>query len=141
MRQHLREAVKWVFTGHLVGYTGVREKWHMEAPSTISSYCRRYVPYFYGHVPQESRTKAGGSLSKKWPKRPRHANKTYHWRQLRLIILYWWSFWVNEVHKRIRWRGLPKVSLSGKVLKTRASATILSWVYTATCKIDLLLNT
>ena len=29
-------------------------------------------------IPQESGTGASGSLSKNWPKRPRHANKTSH---------------------------------------------------------------
>ena len=101
----------------------------------------RKLPYFCGHVPQESGTRAGGSLSKNWPKIPSHANKTPDWRQLRMLILDWWSFWVNEVHKRIWWRGLAELSLSGKVLKTWTSVAILSWVHTAASRTDLLLNT
>ena len=97
-------------------------------------------PIFVVVIPQESGTGASGSLSKNWPKIPRHANKTSHWRQLRLLILDLWTFWMNGVHKKIRWRGLPEVSLSGKVLKTWTSAAILSWVHTAARKFDLLMN-
>ena len=33
---------------------------------TTSSCCRRQLPYFCGHVPQESGTRADGSLSENW---------------------------------------------------------------------------
>ena len=37
-------------------------------PQTTSSCCRRKLPYFCGHVPQESGTNASGSLVKTDPK-------------------------------------------------------------------------
>ena len=61
-------------------------------PQTNSSCYRSKLPYFCGHVPQESGTRAGGSLSENWPKRPRHADKTTHRIQLRLLILYLWNW-------------------------------------------------
>ena len=93
-------------------------------PQTTSSCCRRKLPYFCGHVPQESGTRAGGSLSENWPKRPRHANKTSHGRKLRMLNLDLWKFWVNLAHKKIRWRGLAKVLFEWKVLKFWTSAAI-----------------
>ena len=36
-----------------------------EHPQNTSNYCRRKLPYFCVHVPQESGTRAGGSLSEK----------------------------------------------------------------------------
>jgi len=115
------------------------ETW--QHPQTTSSWCRRQIPYFCGHVPNESGTRAGGSLSENWPKRPRHANKTSHWRQLTLLILDLWTFWVNEVHKKIWLRGLDEVCFEWKVLKTYTSATILRWVQAAVCRTNLLLST
>ena len=139
------------------------ETW--QHPQTTSSWCRRQLPYFCGHVPNESGTRAGGSLSENWPKRPRHSNKTSHWRQLTLLILDLWTFWVNEVHKKIwlknEWmlildlwtfwvievhkkiwlRGLDEVCFESKVLKTWTSATILSWVHNVACRTYLLLET
>ena len=67
---------------------------------------------------------------KKWPKRPRHANKTSHWIQLRFLFLYMWKFWVNLVLKKIRWRGLGEVFFEWKVMKFWTSTTNLSWVHT-----------
>ena len=115
------------------------ETW--QHPQTTSIYCRRQLPYFFGHVPQESGTRAGGSLSENWSKIPRHANKNSHWIQLRLLILELWTFKVNEGHKKIWCRGLAEVCFEWKVLKTWTSATILSWFHTAVCRTDLLLNT
>ena len=63
---------------------------------TTFSCFRRKLPYFCGHVPQESGTRVGGSLSENWPKRHRHFYKISHWRQLRMLIYERWSFKVNE---------------------------------------------
>ena len=112
-----------------------------EHPKTTYSCCTRKFPYFCGHVPQYNGTRAGGSISENWPKRPRHSNKTSHWRQLRLLILDWWTFWVNEVHKKIQWMGLAEVCFEWKVLNIWTSAAILSWVHTTACIKNLLLNT
>ena len=134
MRQHLREAVD-------------RGGW-VESRLTCGSILKLLLavacgnfPIFVVMIPQESGTRAGGSLSKNWPKRPRNSNKTSHWRQPRLLIPNLWKFWVNGVHKKIRWRGLDEVSLSGKVLKIWTNAAILSWVHITASRTDLLLNT
>ena len=119
----------------------LRADWHLAASTKLLlAIAGGNFPIFVVMIPQESGIGAGGSLSKNWPKRPKHANKTFHWRQLRLLIMDLWSLWVNELHKRIRWRGLAEVSLSGKVLKTWTSVAILSWVHSVACITDLLLN-
>ena len=115
MRQQLREAAKMsvllVTWWRRLGWEQI-DTW--QHPQTNYSCCMRKLPYFCGHVPQESGTRAGGSLSEKWPKIPMHANKDSHWRQLRLLILDLWTFWVNEVHKKIRWRRLAEVCFEWK---------------------------
>ena len=104
-------------------------------PQTTSNCCKRQLPYFCGHVPQESGTRAGGSLSENWPKRLRHADKNSHWIQLRLLILYLWKLWVNLVHKKFDGWDYQNF-FEWKVLKFWTSAADLSWVHTATCRTD-----
>ena len=96
-------------------------------PQTTSSCCRRQLTYCCGHVPQESRTRAGGSLSENWPKRPRLANKTSHWRQMRLLIIELWSFWVNEVHMRNSMEGTCWSEFEGLSVEDWTCAATLSW--------------
>ena len=78
-------------------------------------------------IPQESGTGAGGSLSKNWPRRPRHSYKTSHWREMRLLILDLWSFWVNEAHMRNSMEGTRWSEFDGIRVEDWTCAPILSW--------------
>ena len=115
------------------------DTWQHPQPTSI--YCRKKLPYFFGHVPQESGTRVGGSLSENWTKIPRHDNKNSHWRELRMLILDLWTFYVNEVHKKNWWRGVANVCFEWIVMNTSTSVAILSWVHTIVCRTYLLQNT
>ena len=143
MRQQLRGAVKWVFYWSLSGGDWVESRLTSgNILKLLLAVAGGKFPIFVVMIPQESGTGAGGSLSKNWPKRPRHANKTSHLRQMRLFI-----FWICDhsewmkCKSEIWWRGLAEVSLCGQVLKTWTSATILSRVHISICRINWLLNT
>ena len=84
-------------------------------------------PIFVVMIPQECGLGAGSSLSKNWPRRPRHWYKTSHWRQLRLLILELWSFWVNEVHMRNSMEGTCWSEFEGLSAEDWTCAAILSW--------------
>ena len=131
MRQQLKEVFKWVSTGHLWNRMGWEQIDTWQHPQTTSSCCRRQLPCFCAHVPQESGTRVGVSLSEKWPKRPRHANKNFPLNSAKDAHDSLVKLWVNWVHKKIRWRGLAKVLFEWKVLKFWTSATILSWFHVA----------
>ena len=136
MRQQLRKVVKWVFYWSLDGGGWVESRLTCGSILKLLLAFQVVTSLFVVMIPQESGIGAGGSLSKNWSKIPRHSNKNSHWRQLRLLILDLWTFWVNKVHKKIRWRGLVEVCFEWKVLKTWTSTTILSWVHTAVCITD-----
>ena len=78
-------------------------------------------------IHQESGIGAVGSLSKNWPRRPRHWYKTSHWRQLRLLILELWSFWVNEVHMRNSMEGICWSEFEGLNVEDWTCVATLSW--------------
>ena len=84
-------------------------------------------PIFVVRNPQESGTGEGGSLSKNWPRRPRNSYKNSHWRQLRLLIMDLWPFWVNEVHMWISMEGTNWSKFEGISAEDWTYATILSW--------------
>ena len=76
---------------------------------------------------QESGIGAGGSLSKKWPRRPRHWYKNSHWRQQGLLILELWSFCVNEVHMRNSMEGTCWSEFEGLTAEYWTCAANLGW--------------
>ena len=108
MRQQLREAVKWVLTGHLVEDTGWGVYWQGSILKLLLTVVGGNFPIIVVMIPQESGIGAGGSLSKNWPRRPRHYYKISHWRQLRLLILevIIHGEWIYS--REIQWRGLLK---------------------------------
>ena len=79
-------------------------------------------------IPQECGIGACVSLSKNWPGRPRHWDKTFHWRHRRLLIfLELWSFWVNELHMRNSMEGTCWSEFERLTTEDLTCATTLSW--------------
>ena len=91
-------------------------------------------PIFVVMIPRESGIGAGGSLSEKWPRRPRNFYKISHWRQLRLLISERWSFRVNEfTHEKFDggdyWSEFEGLTAETELIAAIRLKFLLLWAY------------
>ena len=94
-------------------------------PQTTSSYYRWQIPYFCGHVPQESGTIAGGSLNEKTDPKGLGKLINYPLNSAEAVQCLLKKFLSEICAQNIQWRGKVE-DLSVKMLIYWTSAAVLA---------------